>query len=86
MDAVTTLVIEDLAAELALKDERIVSLEADNSVLRELLVAALDALAAKTAADNRRGEQHHRVIDEFRTLRERLLLQAGADDAEAGHE
>jgi hypothetical protein len=79
-EAAIDLVIDDLAAENAMLCEHLRDLEADRDVYRELLVATLDALAEVTTDRNRQREQKQRVVHEYRALRERLLLQAGADD------
>jgi YD repeat-containing protein len=74
------LVIEDACIELEMKDERIASLEADIAIYRELTCVAFDALRDLTVSRDRDRQQHQYVRDEYRALRERLLLRAEADD------
>lgn len=72
------LVITDLADENACLHERIVCLEADIRISQELLHATMDALRHQTLLVERQRDQHHRLIDEYRALREELLLRADA--------
>jgi hypothetical protein len=60
--------------------ERVTSLEDDNASYRELTCAAFDALHDLTRDHDRLRAQHHHLRDEYRALRERILIQAGADD------
>lgn len=74
-------VIECYGDENAALRERIVSLEADVAVYRELTCAAFDALRDRTVRYQRLQESSNRLSEEYRALREQLLLNAGADDA-----
>jgi uncharacterized coiled-coil protein SlyX len=74
------LVIADLADENALLLDRIVSLETDVAVYRDIGVAALDALTDSTRSYARLRDQLRSVSEEYRALREQLQLQAGFDD------
>ena len=82
-DDTTQLVIEDLALNEVVLRERIVSLETDVAVYRELTVAAFDALRHLTVRYQRLQESSRRDTDELRAHREQQLLEAGADDDES---
>ena len=74
------LVIAELAdAEAALR-EQVASLEADVATYRELTIAAVDALRHLAVQHQALQASSARLGDEYRALRERLLLSAGADD------
>ncbi len=62
--------------ELELR-ERVASLEADVAVYRELAVAGFDALRDLTVRYRRLQASANRVHDEYRELRQQLLLEAG---------
>jgi YD repeat-containing protein len=79
---VDDMVIEHLALSEAELLERVASLEADVAIYQELTCAAFDALHDLTVSRDREREQHQRVCDEYRALREHVMLQAGADDPE----
>jgi hypothetical protein len=82
-DSVTQLVIDDLALSEAVLRERIVSLEKDVSIYRELTCAAFDALRRLTIRHHQLRESSRRVHDEYQALRQERLLEAGADDDES---
>jgi hypothetical protein len=73
-NTVTQLVIEDLASENVLLNERIASLEADNRTLHELAVAGFDALRTSTLTLQKLRGQHAELKDEYRQFRERILI------------
>jgi hypothetical protein len=77
-------VIEMLAASEVEQAERIVRLETDLAIFRELTCAAFDALRANTVRLTRVQAERDRLRDERRQWREDHLLRAGADDAERG--
>jgi hypothetical protein len=78
--SVEAIVIEDLALSESELLERVASLEADVGVYRELTGAAFDALRRLTVRYQRLQESSNRLRDEYRELREQLLLNAGADE------
>ena len=53
LKAISDLVIEDFAAELIIKDERIASLESDNTSYRELALISIEHLACVTTRSER---------------------------------
>jgi chromosome segregation ATPase len=67
---VVELVIAGLAQEIVEKSERIASLEADVVAYRELSQQGMHALHALTAQLDRLRQQHHRLLDEYRSLRQ----------------
>ena len=71
-------VIENLAFDLVVADERIAALEADVAVYREVLCASLDALRDLTVRLDRLNAAHRQVANDYRRLREDLLVAAGA--------
>ena len=77
------LVIEDLADENCLLQERINSLEADVAIYRELAAAAFDAVCALTISNRSLQQSTDRLKDELQGAREERLLHAGADDEAA---
>lgn len=77
------LVIEAFAASEACLLERVLSLEADVAVYREIACAALDALRTLTLNSDQLKRERDELRDTQRAQRERDLLQAGADDDEA---
>lgn len=76
------LVDETNAMEILELQDRIGDLEANVQIYQELVCAAFDALHDLTVSRDREREEHWRVRDAYRALREQLLLQAGADDEE----
>jgi hypothetical protein len=80
---VADLVVVDLADENAELRERLVSLETDVAVYRELVIGAFDALRHLTVRYQKLQESSSRVRDEYQALREQRLLEAGADDDES---
>ena len=77
-DAVVELVIAGLAQEIIENSERIASLEADVTSYRELGREALHALHALTVKLEQLRQQHHRLIDAYRTLRIQTLQRSEA--------
>lgn len=71
-------VIEHHAAENAELRERCAGLEADVGTYRQIALAALDALQTLTARQSALLERHARLSDEYRDLREQILLEAAA--------
>jgi hypothetical protein len=72
------LVIAELADSEAALLERVASLESDVVAYRSLALAALDALHDLTVQRDRLREQHHRLLDEYRRLRESILRAEAA--------
>lgn len=71
---VADLVIAALADENARLYERIMSLETDAAVYRELGQAAIDALQHLTVQHKALQATYHRLRDEQRALHEQILL------------
>lgn len=71
-------VIEMLSDEAVLYEERLASLEADVLSYRMLAQEAIHALHHLTVSHDRLRESHHRLIDEYRALREHILHEAAA--------
>lgn len=71
-------VIEHHAAENVELRERCAGLEADVGTYRLIALAALDALQTLTVRQAQLQERHARLSDEYRELREQLLLEAAA--------
>lgn len=72
------LALAQFAADEAELLEHVVALEADVVVYRMLTYAAIAALRDVTVARDRLRASHHRLIDEYRHLRERTMRQAAA--------
>jgi hypothetical protein len=72
------LVIEDLTDSETELLECVTALEADVDMYRELALAAFDGLHDLTVTHNNLQRQHRQVQDEFRWLRERVLVDGGA--------
>jgi chromosome segregation ATPase len=74
----TDLVIAELADSEARLLERVVDLEGDLSVYRELLSEALTALRAVTATRDRLRQDRERLREDLQRLREQTMRQAAA--------
>lgn len=72
------LVIADLAADEAKLVERLALAGADRDAWREMAQAAIHELADITQQHRRLREQHHRLLDEFRTVRAQTMRRAVA--------
>ena len=70
------IVIEELADAEALLLERVASLEADVQSYRLLAQEAIHALHDLARERDRLRERHHRLLNEYRALREDLLRAA----------
>jgi hypothetical protein len=67
--------LADAALDYVLAQERIASLEADVEIYRLLGSAALDALSELTVKYDRLQQQHDRLQDAYRCVREDSLLR-----------
>jgi hypothetical protein len=67
--------LADAALDYVLAQERIAGLEADVEIYRLLGRAALDALSAVTLKYERLQQQHDRLQDAYRCVREDVLLR-----------
>lgn len=72
------IVIEDLAYENVVLNERVASLEADNRTYHELAVAGFDALRAKTLELKSLQRIHRDLREEYRQFRVRMLIGESA--------
>lgn len=72
------IVIADLAAETVTLRERISSLEADVDAYRTVSQQTIHALHELMRERDRLREQYHRLLDEYRHVREKILRQAVA--------
>lgn len=70
------LAIEALADEQIGLEDQIVHLTADRDAYRELAQRAIERVHSLTATVNRLREQHQRLVDEYRALRERTMRDA----------
>jgi hypothetical protein len=66
-------VIEELAASEAALIERVVVLEADRQAYRALAQAAIHSLHALTGERDRGRATQHRLLHEYRELREQTV-------------
>jgi hypothetical protein len=72
------LTIENQAHEIVMLRERITSLEDDVESYRQMAIAGIVALHDRTVERDRLREQHRRLQDEYRNLRETLMREAVA--------
>ena len=75
---IADLVIEQFADELALKDERIASLEADVVSYRELAQASVQRIASLTTQIENISRQRDAIRNEYAAFRSRALDQVAA--------
>ena len=68
-----TALIEELADSEAALLERLASVAAERDVYRLLGLEAVSAVHHLTIERDRLRASHHRLLDEYRALRERLL-------------
>lgn len=68
--------ISDLAMLELSKEERIADLVADRDAYKAITVEALQQLGAITRKLERLQASHRRTLDEYRSLRERVLREA----------
>jgi hypothetical protein len=73
----------DLANDEAALRERLISVEEDCAVYRELVLVAFDAVRELTVRNQQLHDDNLRLRDELRTLHETYLIAAGAADIEA---
>ncbi len=71
--AITDLVIEQFADELAIRDERIASLEADVVSYRELAQVSVQRLAGLTQQLENISRQRDAIRNEYATFRANLV-------------
>jgi hypothetical protein len=68
-----TAVIDELIERETLLRDRIASLEQDIDVYKLICVEAMARIHALAADGRRRDERYHRLLDEYRRLREQIL-------------
>ncbi len=78
--SVDAMLIEGLVGDLVIAQERNMSLEDDVAIYREIAQASLDALAQLATRHQRLLIDYAREREQFRALRECVLIEAGADE------
>ena len=80
LDGVADIVIAEFALSEAELVERLSSLKAEVRCYQELTCALLDGLHDVATDRDRCRTAHRQLLDEFRALREQLILTTGAAD------